>query len=176
MTVNFCNLALPAIPFKCHYWVEISVSWKWERPVIWPQRAIWSFKNMNKCTGPPVTDNAAWISTKAFPFVFEPALSKAEAYEQRSHERACNSGSIKVRITYVFPFWWGAMRVMWSITYFKLREKTIAELKVQEINFLRQRTRALLELWISSLVARPHPSRSGKGVWLHCDIPIDPVT
>ena len=112
MTVNFCHLALPAIPFKCHYWVEISVSWKWERPVIWPQRAIWSFKNMNKCTGPPVTDNAAWISTKAFPIVFEPALSKAEAYEQRSREGACNSGSIKVRITYVFPFWWGAMRVV----------------------------------------------------------------
>ena len=59
---------------------------------------------MNKCTGPPVTDNAAWISTKAFPIVFEPALSKAEAYEQRSREGACNSVPSKSGLLTYFRF------------------------------------------------------------------------
>ena len=41
------------------------------------------------------------------------------AYERRSHEGACNSGSIQILIAYIFPFWWGAMRVMRSVTYFR---------------------------------------------------------
>ena len=43
------------------------------------------------------------------------------AYERRSREGACNSSSIQIQITYIFPFWWGAMRVMQSVTYFRMR-------------------------------------------------------
>ena len=38
------------------------------------------------------------------------------AYERRSREGACNSGSIQIQITYVFLFWNCAMRVMRSAT------------------------------------------------------------
>jgi len=34
------------------------------------------------------------------------------ANKQRSRKGACNSGSIQVQITYVFPFWKCAMRIM----------------------------------------------------------------
>ena len=39
------------------------------------------------------------------------------AYERQSREGACNSGSIQILTTYVFPFWKCAMRVMRSVTH-----------------------------------------------------------
>ena len=37
------------------------------------------------------------------------------AYERRSHEGACKSGSIQILITYVFPFWHGYYRLIYNI-------------------------------------------------------------
>ena len=45
-----------------------------------------------------------------------PTLALSGAYEQRSCEGPCNSGSIQIQITYVFPFWKYAMRIMRSAT------------------------------------------------------------
>lgn len=56
------------------------------------------------------------------------------AYEWWSREGACNSSSIQIQITDVFLFWWGAVCIVQSVTYFKLcdyvRKYTMA---VQEI-------------------------------------------